>query len=159
MSDTYCEYKGIRYKIKKRNGEYIITSRLINEGFTNYIDILGNQHSDLYMKCVKASEVDIIYKENVYIKYKDEYFQPFADKIFKEDVSDDSYMIWTASEQLAHERMFEKKEQFVFIKYISRVEIEAIKLVKKPILEFKDQEQSEEILEGDALDKWLSELI
>ena len=63
-------------------------------------------------------------------------------------------MIWTNSEQLAQEYIFEKKEQFVFIKYITRKEI-----VKTPVLDFKDIEQSEEIIEGDALDSWLSELI
>ena len=71
----------------------------------------------------------------------------------------DSYMIWTNSEQLAQEYIFEKKEQFVFIKYITRKEIGAVKIVKTPVLDFKDIEQSEEIIEGDALDSWLSELI
>ena len=28
MSDMYCDYSGLKYKIKKRNGEYIITSRV-----------------------------------------------------------------------------------------------------------------------------------
>lgn len=159
MSDMYCEYNGLRYKIKKRNGEYIITSRLRKEGFINYIDVLGNEHSDLYMKSVKANEVDVIYKEDVFIKYKDVYFQLFANKISRNAVFDNSYMIWTDSEQLAQEYTFEKKEQFVFIKYITREEIETVKIVKKSILEFKNKETSEEILEGDKLDNWLSELI
>ena len=33
------------------------------------------------------------------------------------------------------------------------------KIMKTPVLDFKDIEQSEEIIEGDALDSWLSELI
>ena len=159
MSEMYCEYSGLKYKIKKRNDKYIITSRVRKEGFTNYIDVLGNEHSELYMKFVKANEVDVIYNEDVFIKYKDKYFQLFADKISRNAVLDDSYMIWTNSEQLAQEYIFEKKEQFVFIKYITRKEIEAVKIVKKPILDFKDIEQLEEILEGDFLDNWLSELI
>ena len=56
-------------------------------------------------------------------------------------------MIWTNSEQLAQEYIFEKKEQFVFIKYITRKEIGAVKIVKTPVLDFKDIEQSEEIIE------------
>lgn len=159
MSDMYCEYSGLKYKIKKRNCEYIITSKVRKEGFTNYIDVLGNEHSELYMKIVKANEVDVIYSEDVFIKYKDKYFQLFADKISRNAVLDDSYMIWTNSEQLAEEYIFEKKEQFVFIKYITRKEIETVKIVKTPVLDFKDIEQSEEILEGDVLDSWLSELI
>lgn len=158
MSDMYCEYSGLKYKIKKKNGEYIIISRVRKEGFSNYIDVLGNEHSDLYMRIVKANEVDIIYNEDVFIKYKDTYFQLFADKISGNAVLNDSYIIWTGSEQLAQEYVFEKKEQFVYIKYITREEINAVKIVKKPVLDFKDIEQSQEILEGDALDKWLSEL-
>lgn len=155
----YCEYSGLKYKIKKKNDKYIITSRVRKEGFTNYIDVLGNEHFDLYMKIVKANEVDVIYNEDVFIKYKDTYFQLFAGKISRNAVLDNLYMIWTNSEQLAQEYIFEKKEQFVYIKYITREEIDAVKIVKKPILDFKDIEQSEEILEGDALDNWLSELI
>ena len=155
----YCEYRGLKYKIKKRNCEFIITSRVRNEGFTNYIDVLGNEHSELYMKIVNVNEVDIIYNEDVLIKYRDKYFHLFADKVSRNAVLDDSYMIWTNSEQLAQEYIFEKKEQFVFIKYITRKEIEAVKIVKTPVLDFKDIEQSEEILEGEALDSWLSELI
>mgnify|MGYP004543438269 FL=1 len=159
MSDMYCEYNGLKYKIKKKNDKYIITSRVRKEGFVNYIDVLGNEHSELYMKIVKATEVDIIYNEDVFIKYKDRYFQLFAGKISRNAVLADSYMIWTSSEQLAQEYIFEKKEQFVFIKYITRKEIEAVKIVKKPILDFKNIEQSEEILEGESLDNWLTELV
>lgn len=56
----YCEYGGLKYKIKKKNNKYIITSRVRKEEFTNYIDVLGNKHSELYMKIVKANEVDIM---------------------------------------------------------------------------------------------------
>lgn len=40
-----------------------------------------NEHSDIYMKNIKATEVDVIYDEHVFIKYKGFYFQLFADKI------------------------------------------------------------------------------
>lgn len=159
MSDMYCVYNGKKYKIKKKNDKYIITSRVRKEDFINYIDVLGNEHSELFMKIVNANEVDIIYNEDILIKYKDKYFHLFADKVSRNAVLADSYMIWTNSEQLAQEYIFEKKEQFVFIKYITRKEIGAVKIVKTPVLDFKDIEQSEEIIEGDALDSWFSELI
>ena len=155
----YCVYNGKKYKIKKKNDKYIITSRVRKEDFINYIDVLGNEHSELFMKIVNANEVDIIYNEDILIKYKDKYFHLFADKVSRNAVLADSYMIWTNSEQLAQEYIFEKKEQFVFIKYITRKEIGAVKIVKTPVLDFKDIEQSEEIIEGDALDSWRSELI
>ena len=134
----YCVYNGKKYKIKKKNDKYIITSRVRKEDFINYIDVLGNEHSELFMKIVNANEVDIIYNEDILIKYKDKYFHLFADKVSRNAVLADSYMI---------------------IKYITRKEIGAVKIVKTPVLDFKDIEQSEEIIEGDALDSWLSELI
>ena len=42
MSDMYCVYNGKKYKIKKKNDKYIITSRVRKEDFINYIDVLGN---------------------------------------------------------------------------------------------------------------------
>lgn len=153
----YCKYNGARYKIKKRNGEYIITSRQKEDGFVNYIDVLGNEHSDLYMKNVKVNDVDVIYTEDIFVKYKTVYFRLFADKITRGAVLEDSYMIWTSSEQLAHEYGFEKEEQFVFARYIAKEDIEAVKIVRKPISGFGKIEQSEEILEDDELDNWLAE--
>ena len=129
MSDMYCVYNGKKYKIKKKNDKYIITSRVRKEDFINYIDVLGNEHSELFMKIVNANEVDIIYNEDILIKYKDKYFHLFADKVSRNAVLADSYMIWTNSEQLAQEYIFEKKEQFVFIKYITRKEIGAVKMI------------------------------
>ena len=73
MSNMYCMYSGLKCKIKKRNCQYIITSRVKKDGFTNYIDVLGNEHSELYMKIVNSDEVDVIYSEDVFIKYKDKF--------------------------------------------------------------------------------------
>ena len=39
MSDMYCVYNGKKYKIKKKNDKYIITSRVRKEDFINYIDV------------------------------------------------------------------------------------------------------------------------
>ena len=47
------------------------------------------------MTIVKAKEVDIIYNEDVFIKYKDKYSQLFEDKVSRNEVLADSYMIWT----------------------------------------------------------------
>lgn len=75
------------------------------------------------------------------------------------DVLNNSYMIWTDSEQLAKEYTFEKKEQFVFTKNITRDEIEAVKIVRTPVLIFKDSGKSEVLLQGNELSHYLQELI
>lgn len=159
MSELYCIYKNEKYQAEIKNGMVEVVSSIPREGFEEYIDVIGRRHNDLFTKKINVDELDYVYKEDILIKYKDVYFQLFADKISRSAVFDNSYMIWTDSEQLAQEYTFEKKEQFVFIKYITREEIEAVKIVKKPILEFKDKETTEEILESDKLDNWLSELI
>ena len=43
------------YDLKKKNDKYIITSRVRKEDFINYIDVLGNEHSELFMKIVNAN--------------------------------------------------------------------------------------------------------
>lgn len=159
MSELYCIYKNEKYQAEIKNGMVEVASSIPREGFEEYIDVIGRRHNDLFTKKINVDELDYVYKEDILIKYKDVYFQLFADKISRSAVFDNSYMIWTDSEQLAQEYTFEKKEQFVFIKYITREEIEAVKIVKKPILEFKDKETTEEILESDKLDNWLFELI
>ena len=159
MSETYCIYRNERYLAEVKNNKIEITSKHHCEGFVEYVDVIGRTHDDLFIRRLDIGEVDVIYKEDVFIKYQDEYFELFADKIFKNDVLDNSYMIWTNSEQLAQNYVFKKKEQFVFIKYITREDIESIKIVKKPILDFKNIEPSEEILVGDALYNCLSVLI
>ena len=75
------------------------------------------------------------------------------------DVLNNSYMIWTDSEQLAKEYAFEKKEQFVFTKNITRDEIETVKIVRTPVLIFKDCGNSEILLQGNELSHYLQELI
>lgn len=57
MSDRYCVYNGKKYKIKKKNDKYIITSRVRKEDFINYIDVLGNEHSELFMKTLKDTGI------------------------------------------------------------------------------------------------------
>jgi hypothetical protein len=156
MSEMFCEYQGLTCKIKERDGAYLITSREKREGYTNYIDVLGNEHSDIFMKRVNVNEVDIIYYEKVFIKYKGIYFDLFASKIFRDDVSDDSYMLFTESEQLAKKYDFKKEEQFVFSKYIRKEQIESIKIVQKPIKAFEERGIKEIIIPKEEIDEWLS---
>lgn len=158
MSDMFCEYKGLRYKVKKRNGEFLITSRIKRDDFINYIDVLGNEHKDYYMKTVNLDEIDLLYNQDMYIKYKDVFFQLFSNKISRSAVLDNSFMIWTNSEEMAYKYEFEKKEQFVFIKYITRDEIQAIKVVRIPVLTFKEIGTSEVLLQGNDVTDFLEAL-
>ncbi len=155
----FCKYRGLKYELKKRKNEYIITSKEKRDGFTNYIDVLGNEHADLYMKIVNDNDVDLIYEEEIFIKYRNVFFPLFAGRINKKSVIENLYMLCTDSEELAINNTFEKKEQFLYVKYITRNEIDALKIVKTPISTFNNAGKAEEILEGPEIDSWLSELI
>ena len=175
--DSIIRDKIIQYKfnnkayLSKMFFEFFVKNKKIC-GFLKKYDIIipvpmtykkikerGYNQTQLIARLITENIESLALKEDILIKYKDKYFHLFADKVSRNAVLADSYMIWTNSEQLAQEYIFEKKEQFVFIKYITRKEIGAVKIVKTPVLDFKDIEQSEEIIEGDALDSWLSELI
>lgn len=70
----FCKYRGLKYELKKRKNEYIITSKEKRDGFTYYIDVLGNEHADLYMKIINDNDVDLIYEEEIFIKYRNVFF-------------------------------------------------------------------------------------
>lgn len=157
MSIVYCEFKGTKYRVKKKNNELIITSQEKKKGFVNYIDILGKEHDDLFMKKVTEDEIDSIYSEDIFLKFKNVYFEIFADKITKKAVADNAYVICTDSDQLAYLHGLEKKEQFLYVKTISRKEIEEIKIVKNEISQSKKSVQTQEIVRGKNIDEWLAE--
>ena len=68
-------------------------------------------------------------------------------------------MLWTDSEQLAYKYEFEKKEQFVFIKNITREEIQSLKIVRVPVLSLKNEEVSETVLEGKKVIDYLNTFV
>ena len=154
----YCIYKNRKYKAKIRNKMILITSKIKQDDFNNYIDVLGKEHSDLFMKEVDFKEVEVIYIEEIEICFKGIYFQLFPSAITQENVAKDRFILFTSSEKLAKEYKFEKKEQFVFTKNISKEQIEMIKIIQKPIKEFEDYGIKEIIIEKQDIDEWLLSL-
>lgn len=61
----YCDYRNDKYSAKFRNGGIILTTKIKQIGFVKYIDVLGKEHDDLFMKEVTFEEVDWVYKENI----------------------------------------------------------------------------------------------
>ncbi len=151
----YCNYKNKKYKAKIQDKKLLIISKIKEEGFNNYIDVLGREHNDLFMKEVDFSEAEIVYEENIEIKFKGIYFQVFPSVIRRTDIEDNRFTLFTSSEELAKEYGFEKKEQFVFEKDISKEQIEMIKIIQNPIKEFERSEIKEIVIEKSDIDKWL----
>lgn len=159
MSELYCIYDNNKYLAEVCNNIVEITSKYYVEGFEKYVDVIGRVHDDIFVKKVSIDDVKLLYKEHTYIRYKNEWFQLFADKILKSAVIDNEFMLWTDSEQLAYKCEFEKKEQFVFIKNITREEIQSLKIVRVPVFSFKNKEVSETVLEGKKVIDYLNTFV
>ena len=155
MNNMYCNFKSKKYKAKIRNKKLIIISGIKQEGFNNYIDVLGRECNDLFMKEVSFSEVEVVYNENIEIKFEGIYFPLLSSPVRLADIEDNRFSIFTSSEEVAKEYGFEKKEQFVFIKDISKEQIEMIKIIQNPIKEFENYGIKEIVIEKNNIDNWL----
>lgn len=67
MSEIFCIYKSKRYIAEIKNKIIEISSDYKDEGFTEYTDVLGRVHNDIFIKKLEIYEVDIIYKEDMFI--------------------------------------------------------------------------------------------
>lgn len=156
MGEIYCKYKGDLYRADIDGKKIEITSEVYVDGFGPYVDILGNKHFDIYMKEVEIKEVDLLFEQKVLVQYKGIYFEPFAGKITASDLTEDGILLFTASEDEAQQFGFAKKEQFVFVKKIRINEVDQIKVVKKPIATFKNEQAIEEIIKKTDIRNWLT---
>lgn len=156
MKERYCIYKEKLFKnVEIREGKIELVSPIYQEGFSNYVDVIGRVHSDLFIKTVELAEVDSIYDEIINICYKGIYFDLFV-PITPISVEDNKYVLFTSSEEIAQKFDFEKKEQFVFAKEICKEQIDSIKITQKPIKEFEKQGVKEIIISRNEIDTWLN---
>lgn len=157
MGEIYCIYDNDKYVADVEDNTIEITRREYKNGFENYVDVAGNVHDDIFIKYLKLKDVSEVYEEDVQIKYNNNFFELYGDKIFKKNVLENSYMIYTNSEELASKYGFEKKEQFVFYKYITLEMIEAIRVVRTYIKP-KRRKEMENILQGKEILNYLEKI-
>lgn len=158
MSEICCIYKGNVYNADIEEDDIEMTSEVYVNGFEPYIDVLGNKHLDFFMKVVNVKEIDLLFSQEVLFKFKGIYFEPFAGKITESVLETNSIYLFTASETIAQDYGFTKKEQFVFAKEVSLDHIDEIKIIRKPILMFKNRDILEEIIEKSNIKERLTEL-
>ena len=152
----YIQRKIIK-NVEIREGKVELVSHIYQEGFSNYIDVIGRVHSDLFVKTVEFTEVDSIYDEIINIYFKGINFELFV-PITPISVEDNKYVLFTSSEEIAKKFDFEKKEQFVFTKVICKEQIDSIKITQKPIKEFEKQGVKEIIIPKQEIDIWLNSI-
>ena len=152
-------YKGKKYRVVKDSTSFWLVSREKEEGFEEYIDIVGERNPDIFVKNVDIHELDYLYKMSYEIRYKG-HFYIFENGAFtKRAIAEEAFYI--LSDDISNTKFFEalgfaRSDKFYFDKKISRSDIEAIKIIEKPLGIFKDQGLKIKILEGKAIDEFLA---
>ena len=154
----YGIYKGKKYRVAKDSTSFWLVSQKKEEGFEEYIDILGEKRPDIFVKDVDIHELDYLYKMSYEIQYKG-HFYIFENGAFtKRAIAEEAFYI--LSDDISNAKFFEslgftRSDKFYFDKKISRSDIEAIKIIEEPLEIFKDQGLKIEILEGKDIDDFL----
>lgn len=155
----YGIYKGKKYRVAKDSTSFWLVSQKKEEGFEEYIDILGEKRPDIFVKDVDIHELDYLYKMSYEIQYKG-HFYIFENGAFtKRAIAEEAFYI--LSDDISNAKFFEslgftRSDKFYFDKKISRSDIEAIKIIEEPLEIFKDQGLKIEILEGKDIDDFLA---
>ena len=152
-------YKGKTYRVVKDSKSLWLVSREKEEGFEEYINIVGEKSPDIFVKDVDIHELDYLYKMSYEIQYKG-HFYIFENGAFtKRAIAEEVFYI--LSDDISNPEFFEslgftRSDKFYFDKKISRSDIEAIKIIEEPEGIFKDRGSKVKIIEGKDIDDFLA---
>ena len=153
-------YKQKKYRANKLiDGHVTLYSYSQDEGFENYVSPRGEVSYDFFTKVVDIHELDYLYEIDYEIQYKG-HFYIFENGAFtKRAIAEEAFYI--LSDDISNAKFFEslgftRSDKFYFDKKISRSDIEAIKIIEKPLGIFKDQGLKIKILEGADIDDFLA---
>ena len=152
-------YKGKKYRVVKDSTSFWLVSREKEEGFEEYIDIVGERNPDIFVKNVDIHDLDYLYKMSYEIQYKGHFYIFENGDFTKRAIAEEAFYI--LSDDVSNPKFFKnlgftQSDKFYFDKKISRSDIEAIKIIEKPLGIFKDQGLKIKILEGKAIDEFLA---
>ena len=150
-------YKGKKYRVAKISTFYRVISSEKEEGFEEYIDIVGEKRPDIFVKDVDIHELDYLYKIVYEIQYKGHFFDVMS-AMKRITIDEDWFVIRAGIEkyELIEKLGFEVYDKGELRKEIGRKDIEALKILEKPLGIFKDQGVKVKILEGEAIDEFLA---
>ena len=153
----YGIYKGKKYRVAKISTFYRVISGEKEEGFEEYIDILGEKRPDIFVKDVDIHELDYLYEVKYEFLYRGYYFKALSTMIRKL-IDKDYFEISAGIEKydLIEKLGFKRLDESTWWKDIRRKDIEALKIVEEPLGIFKDQGLKIKILEGKAIDEFLA---
>ena len=153
----YGIYKGKEYRVAKISTFYRVISGEKEEGFEEYIDILGEKRPDIFVKDVDIHELDYLYETVYEIQYKGHFFDVMS-AMKRINIDEDWFAIRAGIEkyELIEKLGFKVYDKGEWWKEIGRKDIEALKIVEEPEGIFKDQGLKIKILEGKDIDEFLA---
>jgi hypothetical protein len=153
----YGIYKGKKYRVAKISTFYRVISREKEEGFEEYIDIVGEKRPDIFVKDVDIHELDYLYEVKYEFLYRGHYFKALSTMIRKL-IDKDYFEIAAGIEKydLIEKLGFKRLDESTWWKDIRRKDIEAIKIIEEPEGIFKEQGLKIKILEGKVIDDFLA---
>ena len=153
----YGIYKGKKCRVAKISTFYRVISSKKEEGFEEYIDIVGEKRPDIFVKDVDIHELDYLYRIEYEIQYKGHFFDVMS--VMKRKLIDKD-LFWLHAGIEEYEfieklgfKVFDKGE---WRKEIGRKDIEALKIIEEPKGIFKDRGSKVKIIEGKDIDEFLA---
>ena len=154
----YAIYKQKKYDAEiELDNKVNIYSYVKEEGFENDITPWGEVEDDYFSKKVNMNELDYLYRIVYEIQYKGHFFDVMS-AMKRINIDEDWFVIRTGIEkyELIEKLGFERYDKATWRKEIKRKDIEALKIIEKPLGIFKEQGLKVKILEGKAIDEFLA---
>ena len=156
----YAIYKQKKYRANKLfKGHVTLYSYSQDEGFENYVSPRGEVSYDFFSKVVDIHELDYLYEVDYEIQYKGHFYIFKNGDFTKRAIAEEAFYI--LSDDVSNPKFFQnlgftQSDKFYFDKKIGRSDIEAIKIIEKPLGIFKDRGVKMKIIEGADIDDFLA---
>ena len=156
----YAIYKQKKYRANKLfKGHVTLYSYSQDEGFENYVSPRGEVSYDFFTKVVDIHELDYLYEIDYEIQYTGHFYIFENGDFTKRAIAEEAFYI--LSDDVSNPKFFQnlgftQSDKFYFDKKIGRSDIEAIKIIEKPLGIFKDRGVKMKIIEGADIDDFLA---
>ena len=154
----YAIYKQKKYDAELRLGKDVtLYSYVKEEGFENYVAPWGRESDDFFSKKMDIHELDYLYRTVYEIQYKGHFFDVMS-TMKRINIDEDWFAIRAGIEkyELIEKLGFKVYDKATWWKEIGRKDIEALKIIDKPLGIFKDRGSKVKIIEGADIDDFLA---
>lgn len=154
----YAIYKQKKYDAELRLGKDVtLYSYVKEEGFENHVDPWGIESDTFFSKKMDIHELDYLYRIEYEIQYKGHFFDVMS-FVNRKLIDKDLFVLNAGIEKypLIEKLGFKVYDKATWWKEIGCKDIEALKIIDKPLGIFKDRGLKIKILEGKDIDDFLA---